>query len=160
MTTSTVNTRVSIRSATPADREFVLTLADRLAAFDLPAWRSAAEVADADRRALADAFDHPTTGTDLFVAELDGQPAGCLLMWTLEDYFSARRHAHVSVLAVTKAAEGHGVGAALMAHAEQWARARGHDCITLSVFDNNRRAQKLYERCGYEVEIRRYVKKI
>ena len=33
-----------------------------------------------------------------------------------------------------------------MEHAEQWARERGHACVTLSVFEGNRRAQALYER--------------
>jgi ribosomal protein S18 acetylase RimI-like enzyme len=64
----------------------------------------------------------------------------------------------VSVIAVTEEAEGRGVGRALMEHAEKWARERGHDRITLSVFEGNRRARGLYERVGYAVEMRRYVK--
>ena len=158
MTTSNANTRVAIRSATPADREFLAKIANRLADFDRPAWRSHNDIADGDRRALFDALDHPQPGTELFIAELDGQAAGCLLMWTLEDYFSQRWHAHVSVIAVTKDAEGAGVGRALMAHAESWARARGHTNITLSVFEGNRRAQALYERVGYRTEMRRMIK--
>jgi ribosomal protein S18 acetylase RimI-like enzyme len=82
------------------------------------------------------------------------------LLWTLEDYFSQQSHAHVSVIAVTREAEGQGVGRALMAHAEGWARANGHDRITLSVFEGNRRAQALYERVGYHVEMRRMIKKL
>jgi ribosomal protein S18 acetylase RimI-like enzyme len=149
---------VAIRSATAADRKFLDRLAERLADFDRPAWRTREEIADGDRRALYDALDHPQPGTELFIAELDGQPAGCLLMWTLEDYFSQRWHAHVSVIAVTRDAEGQGVGTALMAHAETWARARGHDSITLSVFEGNARARALYERCGFASEMRRYTK--
>ena len=158
MTTSPANTRVSIRSATPADRDFVLTLADRLAAFTLPPGRTAVELADGDRRALADALDRQADGTALFVGELDGVRAGCLLMWTLEDYFSRERHGHVSVIAVTEAAEGRGVGAALMRRAEAWSRERGFSRLTLSVFETNRRAQGLYERAGFVPEMRRYVK--
>ena len=79
-------------------------------------------------------------------------------MWTLDDYFSQQWHAHVSVIAVSKAAEGHGVGRALMEYAEKWARDRGHDSITLSVFEGNRRAQALYERVGYATEMRRMIK--
>jgi ribosomal protein S18 acetylase RimI-like enzyme len=158
MTTSNAHTRVAIRSATPADREFLSALADRLADFDRPVWRSHEEIADGDRRALFEALDHPQTGTELFLAELDGARAGCLLMWTLEDYFSQAWHAHISVIAVTTAAEGAGVGRALMAHAEAWARARGHSSITLSVFEGNRRAQGLYERVGYATEMRRMIK--
>jgi ribosomal protein S18 acetylase RimI-like enzyme len=149
---------IIVRPATSRDREFVLSLADRLADFDRPPWRSAEEIADGDRRALALAFDAPNPDNALFVAELHGTPAGCLLMWTTEDYFSGGRHAHVSVIAITRAAEGQGVGRALMQHAEDWARERGHSRITLSVFEGNRRARQLYERAGYQVEMRRYVK--
>src|SRR5215510_6451982 len=102
--------KTSIRLATPADREFLVGLADRLADFAHPAWRTREEIADGDRRALVDALDHPAPDRDLFIAEIDGRRAGCLLMWTLEDYFAHLRHAHVSVLAVTREAEGHGVG--------------------------------------------------
>ena len=160
MTTSNANTRVAIRSATPADRDFLAGLAERLADFDRPTWRSHEEIAEGDRRALFEAIDHPQPGTELFVAELDGVAAGCLLMWTLEDYFSQQWHAHVSVIAVTKDAEGHGVGRALMEYAEAWARKRGHTSITLSVFEGNRRAQALYERVGYAVEMRRMIKRL
>jgi ribosomal protein S18 acetylase RimI-like enzyme len=149
---------IVIRPATSRDREFVLSLADRLAEFEPPSWRTAGEIAEGDRRALADAFDTPRPDHALFVAELHGRPAGCLLLWTLHDYFSGERHAHISVIATTRDAEGNGVGRALMEHAENWARQRGHSRITLSVFETNRRAQKLYERTGFEVEMRRYVK--
>lgn len=149
---------VAIRSATAGDRAFLATLAHRLADFDRPPWRSHEEIANGDRRALFEALDQTRPGTELFIAELDARPAGCLLMWTLEDYFSQQWHAHVSVIAVTSAAEGRGVGRALMQHAEAWARKRGHTSITLSVFEGNRRAQALYERAGYTTEMRRMIK--
>lgn len=151
---------IAIRPATEADRAFILSLADRLADFDRPVWRRAEEIADGDRRALAGELDSPSEDNGLFVALLDQQPAGCLLLWTLEDYFTGKRHAHVSVIAVTRAAEGRGVGRALMEYAERWARARGHTRVTLSVFESNRRAQKLYEGAGFEVEMRRYSKQL
>ena len=78
---------ITIREATATDREFILALADRLADFDRPAWRSADEIANADRAALAAQLDTPCSEHALFVAELDGYAAGCLLMWTLDDYF-------------------------------------------------------------------------
>jgi len=160
MTTSTKPIPVLIRLATAADREFLIGIADRLADFAHPAWRTREEIADGDRRALIEALDHPAADRDLFVAELDGTRAGCLLMWTLEDYFAHIRHAHVSVLAVTRDAEGHGIGRTLMDYAERWARDRGHHRITLNVFDSNHRARTLYERTGYAPETRRYVKEL
>lgn len=160
MTTSNANTRVAIRSASAADRPFLDALAERLAEFDRPAWRTHDEIADGDRRALFEALDAAPPGTQLFVAELAGEPAGCLLMWTVEDYFTRQWHAHISVIAVTRAAEGRGVGRALMAHAEHWARQRGHTSITLSVFEGNRRARTLYERSGFHTEMRRMMKRL
>jgi GNAT superfamily N-acetyltransferase len=160
MTTSTAPTPVTIRLATPADREFLVGIANRLADFAIPAWRTREEIAEGDRRALTDAIDRPAADRDLFIAELGGQPAGCLLMWTLEDYFAHLRHSHVSVLAVTRDAEGLGVGRALMDRAERWARERGHHRITLSVFEGNERARGLYERAGFSSEMRRYVKQL
>ena len=158
MTTSNAPTRVAIRSATAADRRFLVRLADRLADFEPPPGRTRADIAEADRQALLEGLDRPRAGSALFVAEYDGTPAGCLLLWTLEDYFTRTTHAHISVVAVTKAAEGRGVGRALMAHAEAWARAQGHDRITLSVFENNGRARALYDRVGYATEMRRMIR--
>jgi ribosomal protein S18 acetylase RimI-like enzyme len=149
---------ITIRAATPADRDFILSLADRLADFDRPSWRTANEIVEGDRRALSQQLDAPSDDNGLFVAWLDERRAGCLLMWTLEDYFSGDRHAHISVIAVTRDAEGEGVGRALMGYAEQWARERRHTRLTLSVFESNRRAQTLYERAGFHVEMRRYAK--
>lgn len=151
---------LSIRSATPADRQFLFDLAARLADFDLPPGRTAEEISGGDRQALLKALDGPEPGTGLFVAELGGVRAGCLLMWTLVDYFTRQPHAHVSVLAVTREAEGRGVGGALMQQAEAWAASHGHRVITLSVFEQNRRAQALYERLGFASEVRRYVKRL
>jgi len=158
MTTSNASTPVAIRLATRADRPFLDQLANRLADFDRPPWRSHEEIAAGDRRALNEALDAPQGGTALFIAEVEGERAGCLLMWTLQDYFSQSRHAHVSVIAVTQNAEGRGVGRALLDHAERWARAQGHSRVTLSVFEGNRRAQALYERAGYTTEMRRMTK--
>ncbi len=157
-----------IRPAQPGDRDFVVALADRLVSFDVPAFRTKAELAEGDRRALAAWFDHRHDGSPaeahsaeadeaLFVAELDGQPAGCAYLVTLVDYFNERPHAHLSVLAVTAAAEGKGVGSALLDRAEAWARERGSDRLTLSALVTNSRARALYERRGFSGEYIRYV---
>ena len=147
-----------IRPATPADRGFVLDLAARLAAFALPAWRTAPEVIHGDRRELAKWFDRPDPDAAIFIAELDGRPAGCAYLVTEVDYFNERPHAHLSVLAVAGEAEGRGVGSALLDRGEAWARERGSDRLTLSAMVNNTRARGLYERRGFTGEYIRYVK--
>ena len=93
----------------------------------------------------------------MLIAEVEGRPAGCAFLVTLVDYFNERPHAHLSVLAVEKFAEGKGVGSALLDACEQWARGRGSDRLTLSALVTNARARALYERRGFNGEYIRYV---
>ena len=149
--------KLTIRSARPSDRQFVLDLADRLVDFDVPSWRPKPELIEGDRRALAEYFNEPKPDEALYVAELDGAPAGCAYLVTLVDYFNQRPHAHLSVLAVAKQAEGQGVGSALLDQCVVWAKERGSDRLTLSALVTNSRARALYERKGFGGEYVRYV---
>jgi ribosomal protein S18 acetylase RimI-like enzyme len=142
-----------LRPASADDREFLAALADRLADFETPAWRPPAQVAAGDRRDLLAALDAPPPGSALVIADLDGVPAGCLHLVTRIDFFTERPHGHISVIAVTKQAEGRGVGHALMDHAERWSRDRGYDHLTLNVFPGNARALAFYDRHGYLLEL-------
>lgn len=135
----------------------MLALAERLASFEVPAWRSKGELVEGDRRALEEWFSNPKADEAMFVAELDGRPAGCAYLVTLVDYFNQRPHAHLSVLAVTEAAEGRGVGSALLDRCAKWARERQSDRLTLSALVTNARARRLYERRGFAGESIRYV---
>ena len=158
-----------IRPAATSDRTFVLSLAARLVdGFDVPSHRTPAELIEGDRRALEAWFDqlpddsrgeaHSAQADEaMLIAELDGKPAGVAFLVTLVDYFNERPHAHLSVLAVEKSAEGKGVGSALLDACEQWARRRGSDRLTLSALVTNSRARALYERRGFNGEYVRYV---
>ena len=149
---------ISIRPATPADRDFVVALADRLVdGFAAPPHRSKPELIEGDRRALIAWFQNNPADEVMLIAELDGKPAGCAYLVTLVDYFNERPHAHLSVLAVDKAAEGKGVGSALLDRCAAWARQRQSDRLTLSALVTNSRARALYERKGFQGEYIRYV---
>lgn len=152
---------LTVRRAAPADREQVLALTDRLAAFPVPAWRTPQEIAVADHAILLAALDAPGGDTAVFVAE--GAQAtldGMALVSTKVDYFTQAPHAHVEVLAVATHAEGRGVARALLSAAESWAAARGDHCITLNVFDANWRARGLYGHLGYRPETVHYLKRL
>ena len=148
-----------IRPAAPSDRAFVLNIAARLVdGFDAPSHRTKSELIEGDRRALEAWFDAPSNPDEaMLIAEVDGSPAGVAYLVTLVDYFNERPHAHLSVLAVEKAAEGKGVGSALLAGCEQWARSKGSDRLTLSALVTNARARALYDRKGFRGEYIRYV---
>jgi ribosomal protein S18 acetylase RimI-like enzyme len=146
-----------IRSATPQDEPDLLAMAGRLAAFELPPWRRADEIAAADGHAMVQSVREGRLDDNVFLAERNGAAVGCLHVLATTDFFG-RRHAHVSVLATSETAEGSGVGRALMAYAETWSRQRGLTLLTLNVFSANRRAIRFYERGGFAPEIVKYAK--
>ena len=152
-------TEIVIRQAAPADAELLGAFATRLTAFALPPWRTADEIAVADRTAMIEAVLAGRGDEQVMIAERAGAPVGCLHVLAATDFFG-RRHAHISVLAVTAAAEGTGVGRALIACAEDWARRRGLSLLTLNVFAANARARALYERTGFLPETLKYAKEL
>lgn len=148
---------ISIRPAEFSDRQFLLDLVDRLASFDVPAWRPKTELIEGDRRPLRRWFDTRREGEAIFIADIDGIPAGYAYLVTLVDFFTERPHAHLSVLAVSADAEGRGVGSALLDRCVAWAKEQNSDRLTLSALVTNSRARALYERKGFAGEYIRYV---
>jgi GNAT superfamily N-acetyltransferase len=146
-----------IRPALVADETFLTTLAWRLTDFDLPSWRRPGDIAMADARDMVAALREGSPDNEVWVAERSGVAAGCLHILLATDFFGTR-HAHISVIATTEAAEGTGIGRALLAHAEQWARDRGQLLLTLNVFAANERARRFYERAGLAPEMLKYAK--
>jgi ribosomal protein S18 acetylase RimI-like enzyme len=88
----------------------------------------------------------------VLVAELDGRVVG----WGKIEHptpLPASDHVwHVTGLAVDPGHEGRGVGRALVEALVEAACSRGGRRVTLRVFAPNERAQRLYKRCGFEVE--------
>jgi ribosomal protein S18 acetylase RimI-like enzyme len=151
---------LTIRPARHDDEAFLVSLMPRLADFPVPPWRTADEIAKADRRLLHDALHGALEHSAILVAELSpgGERAGYVFATTRHDYFTRAAHAHVEIIAVTPEAERRGVARALMDAIEQWARRRGYQWVTLNVFDRNARAKALYDGLGYEIETVQYRK--
>jgi GNAT superfamily N-acetyltransferase len=151
---------IRVRPARASDRAFVRETAQRLSNFELPPWRSAAEIVSGELRTIDAYFRGEIPGAEVLVAEVDREPAGFAFLETGRDYFTRLEHAHVGILAVAAAAEGLGAGRALIAAAEAWTKARGLAVLTLNVFEGNARARRLYERSGFEAETLRYRKSV
>jgi ribosomal protein S18 acetylase RimI-like enzyme len=151
---------IAIRPARLDDEAFLVALTPRLAEFPLPAWRTADEIARADRHLLHDALTGELLHSAILIAELHpgGERAGYVFATTKHDYFTRAAHAHVEILAVEAAAEKRGVARALMAAIEEWATRRGYAWVTLNVFDRNTGARALYDALGYEAETIHYRK--
>lgn len=148
-----------IRPARPDDRAQVLALLPRLESFGLPPNVPAGIVAAGEAREMENAFDTLPDGASLSVAvDPSGAVLGVLFLETRRDYFTGAPHGHVGVLALAQSVEGRGLGRALLAHADAWGRGEGFDRLTLTVFDGNTRARRLYERVGYRPDLVRYRK--
>lgn len=150
---------IYVRPAGGEDWRFVITTAERLAAFGPPDWRPPREIVEAEVRTLEAFFASPPAGSALYVAEAKGgERLGFVYLERAEDYFTLEAHGHVGMLVVAQHAEGRGVGSRLMRWAEGWAREQGYRRLTLNVFEGNQRARAAYERLGYRPETLRYVK--
>ncbi len=151
--------KVRVRAARADDRRFVLATAERLSAFGPPPWRQAADVVEGEARTLRDVFDAPDPASALLIAEgPDGAPLGFALLEEARDYFTHEWHGHLGILAVAAAAEGLGVGGALIRAAEAWARRRRYPVLTLNVFAANQHARDVYEHAGFRPDTIRYLK--
>jgi GNAT superfamily N-acetyltransferase len=152
-------TDLTIRPATSADARLLTGLAERLASFSLPPWRTPDSIANADAGAMMEAIEAGSDDNQVVIAERDGVPVGCLHILVIKDFFGVS-HGHISVLATTADAEGTGVGRTLIAYAEQWTTRHGLSLMTLNVFAGNERARRFYDRTGFEVEMMKYAKRL
>jgi len=151
--------KFTIRPATPGDTAFILSLAPRFVAFELPKGRRKRETAAAIRADIESVLRQASPAHHFFVSEdPNGQRTGFLHLQVQRDFFSGVRACHVADLAVASGHDGRGIGRALLAHAEAWAK--GHRCklLTLAVFPGNTRARALYERTGFAADLLRMIK--
>jgi ribosomal protein S18 acetylase RimI-like enzyme len=99
----------------------------------------------------------------VFLAELDAHTVGFIHLETRDVSGSTilvtQDYAYVSDLVVTMAKQRLGVGRALMAHAEQWAKQRGLNQLRLNVRSFNMPAIKLYESVGMAVNFQSMFKR-
>ena len=146
---------IEIRPACPADRA---TLLGFLAAFQdyecglHPNRRPGAEVAESS---LAE-MEREAAANDgaVFMAEIDGEAIGFVCCYADHDddemiHEEARPHGYVSDIFVAAAHRGRGVGAALLAAAEDHLAGLGFSRVRLSVMAANTEARALYEKRGY-----------
>ena len=80
----------------------------------------------------------------IWIAELDGRRAGCVMCVRRDD-----RTAQLRLLLVDPWARGHGVGRRLVDQCVEFARASGYEELMLWTNDVLRDARRIYERAGF-----------
>jgi aminoglycoside 6'-N-acetyltransferase len=147
----------TIRPATPEDEPALVELehesAIHHATLDPERWRVPAREAVADYRGKRQVAD--PDGAAL-VAVAAGRVVGMVELLPrgrVQEAGAARTHAPSVDIGLSVAPDwrGRGVGTALMAAAEEWARGHGARRMILDLAAANEGARRLYERLGYEV---------
>ena len=136
--------RFEIRPATPADGDELGVLTEEV--YRAGGWTSeayAARLRDGRRR-IEDAIVHVATVDGAVVGSVTLAPPGTPYVNT-----AGPDEAEVRMLAVAPAARGRGIGDALMAACEGWARAEGLAGVVLSTEASMHAAHRLYRRRGY-----------
>jgi ribosomal protein S18 acetylase RimI-like enzyme len=149
-----------VRPFEPGDQDAVLALSRRLT-IGVAAWRDQDRVAGAARgwveSALA-AADRPGHAVFVAVARNAEGAEGAVVGFVSvgeSKHFTGQLDGYIGELVTAEAMEGRGVGRALMAAAEDWARQRGLSNLTLETGAANVRARRFYEQLGYlEEEVR------
>jgi ribosomal protein S18 acetylase RimI-like enzyme len=146
--------QLTIRAGTRDDREFVANLGKRTVMDSVTRLRHpepGAVLRNFDRLlTIVDRHEHVT-----LIAESDGERVGfLLLLLTLPDEVTGEDQSFIAYMAVDRDLRGRGIGAALLAAAEDEARTRGAPYMALMVTEENAPARALYERAGYLTERR------
>ncbi len=156
---------MNIRPARPADyaafSQLYLEVND-LHAQACPDLFQAADVAPFDEDEYCALLENP--GQTIYMA-FDGQEAVGFVNVVLREalaleILSPRHFAVIDSLGVKAACRRSGIGAELMACAEQWARVQGASSVELNVFEFNLGALAFYQRLGYEDLSRKMRKKL
>ena len=150
---------MNVRDARIGDEAFVLELVPRFVEHGAADGHTPQTVIEGTSRVLRAALREQRPDELFQVAEDErGERMGFVYAVTAHDFFTGEEYAHVSEIAVVRS--GGGTGATLMDAVDRWARERGYGMVSLNVVDGNDAARRFYERRGYALGHRHYVKRL
>jgi DNA-binding MarR family transcriptional regulator/GNAT superfamily N-acetyltransferase len=97
-------------------------------------------------RVVADYVDNGRERGDAWIAEIDGEPAGCVFCVP-----KTERVAQLRLLLVEPSARGRGIGGRLVEECVRFARRSGYDELMLWTNDVLAGARRIYQRAGFEL---------
>jgi GNAT superfamily N-acetyltransferase len=145
---------IPIRPADDDDRAGILELAPRLAEGVAP-WRDQAEALLAGRRWLEESLDAAKTGDCAVLVAADADGIAGVITVRASTHFTGERDGYIGELVVAERTSRHGIGRALIAAADAWAREHGLRNLTLHTGSFNSNARAFYAALGFaEEEVR------
>ena len=103
------------------------------------------EIADDDPGSVDELAEYADDGRSWVAVDDAGTPVGYVLVDLVDG------NAHIEQLSVVPAAQGTGIGRALLDHVATWAAARGAPALTLTSFRDVPWNAPLYEHLGFRV---------
>lgn len=150
------------RSATLADLDAICQLGDQITAIHhsaRPQYFAPTGPAERDRPVWQACLENPDA--KVFVAEENATVLGFIDITLINETHplaTPLRYARIGSVCVDEANRGRGIGAQLMAEAENWAKAQGVQEVRLTVWDFNETALRLYQEIGYQPRSRTLTK--
>lgn len=149
---------IQTRPFDTTDIDFIESLIPRFSEFELPHWRTKAEIDNTNLKSLQEAMKMSHPDSAIFIAADENENrAGFIHLQLQKDYFNGGKVAYISDVAVEPNFEGRGVGRTLLEKAREWANEQECSLISLHVFANNTRARKIYEKLGFREEVIKYI---
>jgi ribosomal protein S18 acetylase RimI-like enzyme len=142
---------VHVRPYISADREFILSLAPRLAIGKQP-WRDLTLWLKTVEEWLTESIAQHNQKTMVLIAEDEQSERLGFATVSHSTHFTGQKQAYIGELVTSEAAEGQGIGTALVTACEQWAREQGYAIITLTTGAGNARALQFYHHLGFRNE--------
>ncbi len=145
---------VTIRTATPADARVLARLNGPVQALHAQAQPDVFKPAAMTPELVAH-YEAELARPDvvIYIAEADGEPAGCAVAVIVErpetPFTYARRFVLIDQISVNPAARRRGIGTALLAEVVALARKQAINVVRLDVYDWNQEALAFYARLGF-----------
>lgn len=142
---------IRVRPYISTDREYILSLAPRLA-IGIPPWRDPQKMIVTAQGWITESIEQHGKKTTVFVAEDEhGERLGFATV-SHSTHFTGEGQAYIGELVTDESAQGRGVGKALAQACEQWAREQGYRILSLATGAANLRALGFYRHMGYQDE--------
>ncbi|WP_440056559.1 GNAT family N-acetyltransferase (plasmid) [Pseudoalteromonas sp. T1lg65] len=151
---------IVIRKANENDHAFIFELSPRLAEVAQLDWHTDDAVQEMQDNYISEMLAQTSTPNTTLIAESENTPLGFIHVRTGKDGITGENCGTVPLLAVLPKAQGLGVGRALMAAAEGWAKKLGCRLLHLEVFASNSKANSFYQNLGFKPEMLHMVKTI
>ncbi len=143
---------IAIRPANETDIPFIREQYIRVEHTGAPHWREGAASPYTDAWIEEVIGKRPDDQAILVAVDEAGTRLGYTWVLTLTDFDAIEPRGHIAGVGVDAAAQGRGVGRALVAAAETWCRDQRLSEVTLHCYIGNERAHQLYEHLGFENE--------